>query len=102
MPTTPAVPHSLTATVTAPAPDSVSVHLSWFESAGSVVSGFTLQRATDSSFSTGLTSFTIAGTARSFTNTGLPPDTVYHWRIQSFNAVGTSPFTTPVPTHPSV
>nr|WP_121162584.1 fibronectin type III domain-containing protein [Micromonospora pisi] len=96
VPTTPAVPHSLTATASMSAPDSVSVKVSWFESAGSVVSGFTLQRATDPSFSTGLTSFTIAGTARSFTNTGLAPETVYHWRIQAFNAIGASAFTTPV------
>ncbi|WSN12695.1 fibronectin type III domain-containing protein [Micromonospora sp. NBC_01699] len=100
VPTVPAVPHSLSATASVSAPDSVSVQLSWFESGGSVVSGFTLQRANDPSFSTGLTSFTIAGTARSFTNTGLPRDTVYHWRIQAFNAVGTSAFTGPLAVHP--
>lgn len=100
VPTAPAVPHSLSATIAAAAPDSVSVQLNWFESAGSVVSGFTLQRANDDSFGTGLTSFTIAGTARSFTNTGLAPGTTYHWRIQAFNAVGTSAFTTPLAVQP--
>jgi FtsP/CotA-like multicopper oxidase with cupredoxin domain len=100
IPTAPAVPDNLAATVSTSAPDTVSVRLSWAESAGSVVGGFTLQRATNPSFSTGLSSLTIAATARSFTDTGLARHTVYHWRIQAFNAVGASDFTSPLTVHP--
>ena len=38
--------------------------------------------------------FTVTG--RGFTNTGLARGVTYHYRIRSFNVVGTSPYTGPV------
>jgi FtsP/CotA-like multicopper oxidase with cupredoxin domain len=50
---------------------------------------FTIQRATNLSFTTGLTSFTPAGTARSLTQT-VNRNTVYYYRIRANNNVGDS------------
>ena len=50
---------------------------------------FTIQRATNLDFTTGLTSFTAAGTAR-FLNQNVNRNTVYYYRIRANNNVGDS------------
>ena len=50
---------------------------------------FTIQRANNLSFTTGLTTFTPLGTARSLTQT-LSRNTVYYYRIRANNSVGDS------------
>jgi FtsP/CotA-like multicopper oxidase with cupredoxin domain len=95
-PVTPAVPTDLAVTATAPPTGTATATLTWTESAGSVVGGFTIQRATNSSFTAGLTSFNVGGTARTFVNTGLARNTRYFYRIQAFNGAGTSAFSASV------
>ncbi|GAB3972514.1 hypothetical protein GCM10027615_33800 [Plantactinospora veratri] len=90
-PAVPATPTDLAARL-----DGVSGHgaatvvLTWAVPLTSVVGGFTLHRATSSGFTTGVTTLRVPGSARSFTDTGLARDTVYHYRIQAGNAAGTS------------
>ncbi|MDW5323893.1 multicopper oxidase domain-containing protein [Plantactinospora sp. KLBMP9567] len=91
-PAVPATPTDLAVTLdgVAGGPGGVSVVLSWAVPLTSVVGGFRLHRATDSGFTTGVATLPVPGAARSFTDTGLARDTVYHYRIQAGNAAGTS------------
>jgi hypothetical protein len=50
---------------------------------------FTIQRANNLGFTTGLTTFTPAGTARSLTQT-VNRNTVYYYRIRANNNIGNS------------
>ncbi|MGC5017769.1 hypothetical protein [Micromonospora sp. DT47] len=95
-PPVPRTPTSLAAAVSAPGPDTATVVLSW--AAGTPAgpgAGFVVQRALDPSFSRQPATFTVTG--RAFTNTGLARGVTYHYRIRSFNVVGSSPWTGPLP-----
>ncbi|MGN9803658.1 hypothetical protein [Micromonospora sp. L32] len=95
-PPAPTVPTGVTATPSAPAPDTATVVLNW--AAGTPNgpgAGFTVQRALDPSFTREVATFTVTG--RGFTNTGLARGVTYHYRIRSFNVVGSSLFTGPIP-----
>jgi len=61
--------------------------LTW--TAGGSPANFTIQRANNLDFTTGLTSFTPAGTARSLTQT-VNRNTVYYYRIRANNSLGGS------------
>ncbi|SCL30725.1 hypothetical protein GA0070616_4130 [Micromonospora nigra] len=94
-PPRPNPPSALSVTASAPAPDLATVVLGW--AAGTTAgpgAGFTVQRALDPAFSRDLATFTVTG--RGFTNTGLARGVTYHYRIRSFNVVGTSPYSGPV------
>ncbi|QGN50130.1 hypothetical protein GKC29_27135 [Micromonospora sp. WMMC415] len=94
-PPRPGVPTSVSVTATAPAPDTASVILGWTASTpAGQGAGFTVQRALDAAFTREVATFTVSG--RGFTNTGLVRGVTYHYRIRSFNVVGTSAFSTPV------
>ncbi|MBJ6725979.1 fibronectin type III domain-containing protein [Geomesophilobacter sediminis] len=69
------------------------VALSW-AAAGTNIGGFTIQRATNAGFTAGLTSFNVAATATTFTNTGLPRGVTYYYRIQATNGAGASGWST--------
>ncbi|MGC5029635.1 hypothetical protein [Micromonospora sp. DT229] len=95
-PPTPGVPTSVSVATSTPGPDTAMVVLSW--AAGTPAgqgAGFTVQRALDVAFTRDLATFTVTG--RGFTNTGLARGVTYHYRIRSFNVVGASPFTAPIP-----
>ncbi|MER6596684.1 fibronectin type III domain-containing protein, partial [Micromonospora purpureochromogenes] len=95
-PPAPTAPTGVTATPSAPAPDTATVVLNW--AAGrpnGPGAGFTVQRALDPSFTREVATFTVTG--RGFTNTGLARGVTYHYRIRSFNVVGSSLFTGPIP-----
>ncbi|WP_442933295.1 hypothetical protein [Micromonospora psammae] len=95
-PPAPAVPTGVAAVVSAPAPDTATVVLSWAAgSPGGPGSGVIVQRAVDAAFSRDVATFTVTG--RVFTNTGLARGVTYHYRIRSYNVVGSSPFSGPVP-----
>lgn len=95
-PPRPGTPTAVSATATAPAPDTATVILSWAASTpNGPGSGFVVQRAVDAAFSRELATFTVSG--RGFTNTGLARGVTYHYRIRSFNVVGSSSFTGPIP-----
>ncbi|MER7472965.1 hypothetical protein [Micromonospora sp. NPDC000018] len=95
-PPAPGLPTGVTATATAPGPDTATVILGWSASTPTGPgAGFIVQRALDPAFSREVSTFTVTG--RGFTNTGLARGVTYHYRIRSFNVVGSSPFTGPVP-----
>ena len=54
--------------------------------------GFTVQRATNSSFSQNLKAFTVKANATSFADTSTQSNTRYYYRVQAFNAAGASPW----------
>ncbi|PZF85383.1 hypothetical protein C1I99_29685, partial [Micromonospora deserti] len=95
-PPAPGLPTAVSAVATAPGPDTATVILGWAASTpAGAGAGFIVQRALDAAFTREVASFTVAG--RGFTNTGLARGVTYHYRIRSFNVVGSSPFTAPVP-----
>ena len=95
-PPPPGVPTSVSVTTSAPGPDTATVVLSWAaRTPASQGAGFTVERALDATFTRELATFTVTG--RGFTNTGLARGVTYHYRIRSFNVVGVSPCTAPIP-----
>ncbi len=95
-PPAPGVPTSVSVTTSTPGPDTATVMLNWAASTpASQGAGFTVERALDVAFTRELATFTVTG--RGFTNTGLARGVTYHYRIRSFNVVGASPYTPPLP-----
>ncbi|MFJ6197154.1 hypothetical protein [Micromonospora sp. NPDC092111] len=95
-PPVPGPPTGVAAAVSVPAPDTATVALSWTASTPTGPgAGFVVQRAVDPRFSREVATFTVTG--RGFTNSGLARGVTYHYRIRSFNVVGSSPWTGPVP-----
>jgi hypothetical protein len=97
-------PSSVTALATPPAAPgafktttviTVSAILSWTQATPPPVQSFTIQRATNINFGTGLITYspTLAANARSFTATGLTRNTQYYFRIKATNAGGSSAWT---------
>jgi FtsP/CotA-like multicopper oxidase with cupredoxin domain len=84
--TVPAAPTGLTAT----APPVNNVVLTWTDNANNET-GFRIERATDSTFTTGLTTFT-SNTVdlTTFTDTTIVAGTTYYYRVRSFNNVNFS------------
>ena len=83
-PGTPGTPSLSSATPTA-------VTVSWSapsDNGGAAITSYTVDRATDSGFSSGLTTTTMSGT--SLQVTGLSPGTSYWFRVRATNATGTS------------
>ncbi|MFF5174016.1 hypothetical protein ACFY3U_15420 [Micromonospora sp. NPDC000089] len=91
----PATPTNFQGTAVA-AGATATVNLSWQESAASVVDTFTIQRATNITFTANLTTITVPGTSRAYADTGRARGTSYFYRIQAVNVVGASAFTTPI------
>ncbi|MFC6017291.1 multicopper oxidase domain-containing protein [Plantactinospora solaniradicis] len=93
---TPAVPATPTdlrladASGTTAGSGTAAVTVTWTVAVTSLVTSFTLYRATSPGFSTELATFTLPGGTRSFHDTDLTGDTVYHYRIQAGNAAGSS------------
>ncbi|MEH1169186.1 hypothetical protein V6V47_27770 [Micromonospora sp. CPCC 205539] len=94
-PPAPLAPSGVSANATAPGPDTATVLLGWTASTPTGPgAGFIVQRALDPAFGREVATFTV--TARAFTNTGLARGTTYHYRIRSFNVVGSSAYTGPI------
>ncbi|WP_431933315.1 hypothetical protein [Micromonospora sp. RP3T] len=88
----PAAPTNLAGTAVAAAGGTATVNLTWQESASSVVTSFVLQRATNVAFTANLATFTLGGSARSYSDTGRARSTTYYYRIQAVNSFGSSAF----------
>ncbi len=88
VPTIPAAPSGLARTITrtAAGPDSVAIR--WTDNATNET-GFTLQRATNSAFTTGLVTFSRGANVATFTNT-VPHGATYYYRVQAYNLSGAS------------
>jgi Carbohydrate binding module (family 6)/Fibronectin type III domain len=83
--TVPSAPSGLSAT----AASSSQINLSWTDNSNNET-GFEIDRATNSSFSAGLTSFTVGANVTTYASTGLSASTTYYYRVRSTNAAGDS------------
>jgi hypothetical protein len=90
-PQPPAAPSGLTAT----ANSSSQITVMWSDNSSNET-GFSLERATDSSFTQNLTAQTLAQDTTSNTTTGLNPSTTYYFRIRATNAAGSSGYSNTV------
>ncbi|MFC3505140.1 hypothetical protein ACFOOK_29850 [Micromonospora krabiensis] len=95
----PKAPTGLTAT---PAPGSSTalpaIALAWTGNGGRpAATSHLLQRATDPTFTTGVTSITVAATATRYTDATVTPGVTYHYRIRAENAVSCSSWSNSVP-----
>ena len=85
--TAPAAPANLTATNVT----QTTLTLNWLDNANNET-GFTIQRATDSSFTKNLVTFNVGVDVTSFNDSGLRRNTKYFYRIVAFNVNFTSPW----------
>jgi predicted phage tail protein len=103
--TPPLAPTNLTAAITAGAP--LTVTLAWVDNSA-MESGFTIQRATNTGFTAGLTAFTVAANVTMFANSnaGLLVNTRYFYRVRATNGApsawsNTVTIVTSVPARPT-
>ena len=80
----PVAPSNLVAALLA---SPVRVRLTWTDNSLNET-GFTIQRATDSGFTTGLTTFTVGANVATFTDTSVVANTTYYYRVAANNLVG--------------
>ena len=73
-----------------------AVDLTWADNSANET-GFTIQRATNAAFTTGLKSTTVAADSVSASLTGLSRATTYYVRIRANNAVGSSAWSNATP-----
>ena len=83
--TIPAAPSGLTAT----AFSSSQISLSWTDNSSNET-GFKIDQATNSTFTTGLTTVTVGANTTTYSATGLSMATTYYYRVRATNAVGDS------------
>jgi predicted phage tail protein len=88
-PAVPAAPSGLSAANGANQGTKRSVVLTWTDNSTNET-GFTIQRATNAAFTTGLNTSTVAANATTVTQTGLSKATTYYFRIRANNSVGSS------------
>jgi hypothetical protein len=79
-PTAPAAPTALVASVKS----SSQIDLAWNDNANNET-GYRVQRATNSTFTTGLISSNIAANSKTFSATALTPNTTYFFRVYAVN-----------------
>lgn len=84
----PAAPSNLTATAAIQG-NNARVTLTWTDNADSE-SGFTIQRATNPTFTTGLVSSNVAANVTTFTTGNVARNTAYYFRIWATNVAGAS------------
>jgi hypothetical protein len=90
VPVIPAAPASLTVAAVKANGNNYTATLNWTLATGAPnPASFTIQRANNLDFTTGLTSFTAAGAATTLTQT-VTRNTVYYYRIRANNSVGGS------------
>ena len=88
VPTIAAAPSGLSRTITRTTAGPDTVALRWTDNATNET-GFTLQRATNAAFTTGLATFRLGANVRTFTNS-VPHGATYYYRVQAFNLGGAS------------
>jgi FtsP/CotA-like multicopper oxidase with cupredoxin domain len=101
----PAAPSNLIASASAKSVNPLNVTLTWANNATVPAATFiTIQRATDSNFTAGVTNFTAGPTATSYTNTPVAQNITYYYRVRAENSAGYSPWsniTGPLPAAPT-
>ena len=90
--TVPPAPSGLTATVTGPVSGPpAGVALNWTDpTSGAPVTQIVVRRATNAGFTTGLTSFTLAAAATTYTDTTAAEGTTYYYQVQAGNEASSS------------
>src|SRR5262249_55400581 len=83
--TAPAAPTNLAAT----AASTTQVNLTWADNSANET-GFTVDRATDNSFTVGLTTANLGANTTAYSATGLAAATTYFFRVRATNASGAS------------
>jgi hypothetical protein len=81
----PAVPSAVSARATGP----TSLQVNWYDTSATET-GFTVERATNTSFTSGLSSQNVGANVTSATFTGLSANTTYYVRVRSSNGAGNS------------
>jgi len=94
--TVPGAPSALSAS----AESATRVNLSWTDNSNNE-SGFHVQRAADSGFSTGLVTFSVAANVTTYSDTTVAAGTTYYYRVTAYNSAGDSAATTASVTTPS-
>ena len=88
--TVPAAPSTLAAT--RPSTSTRQINLTWTDNSGNE-SGFKIERATNSTFTTNLVQVaTTAANVISYSNSGLAANTRYYYRVRATNAAGNSAY----------
>lgn len=72
-----------------------SIELAWNDNSNNET-GFIIQRATNSSFTSGLRTFTVGANIKTFNDTGLSSFTRYYYRVRAFNSQGNSAYSNTV------
>lgn len=80
--------------------DRTTIDLTWSDKTNNeaATEGYELQRATNQSFSTGLSTITLAGNQTSYRNTGLAANTKYFYRVRAKNGGNVSDYSNVVTT----
>ena len=101
--TTAGVAPSLPRNFSASASSSSAISLGWSAPSTGTPASFTytLQRATSSSFLTGLTTLLSRSSSSSYSNTGLSSSTTYYYRVRAHNLSGSSSYTSTSATTPA-
>jgi hypothetical protein len=68
------------------------IDLAWADNSNNET-GFYLERSTSSTFSTAVTKFTLGANTKSYRDSSVAVGTTYYYRVQSYNANGTSAYT---------
>ena len=76
------------------------VTLTWTNVAGET--GYTVQRATNATFTAGLVTINLGANATSYTTDNVPRNTTFYFRVRAFNAVSPSAWSTVRSVHDSV
>jgi FtsP/CotA-like multicopper oxidase with cupredoxin domain len=90
LPPPPAAPTALTAAVLTLNPPVIA--LAWTDNSNNET-GFTIQRATNSTFTAGLTIFTVGANVTTYNDTAIAPYIRYYYQVRAFNLGGNSAFT---------
>lgn len=83
----PAAPTALSAALSAQAP--LTVGLTWTDNANNET-GFTIQRATNAAFTSGLTTFPVGANVTAYTDTTALANRTYYFRVRATNVAGSS------------
>jgi len=84
--------------LSATAASQTQIDLSWTDNSSNET-GFYIDRATDSTFTTGLATSSVGANATTYSATGLASNTTYYFRVRAYNATDTSSNTATVSTN---
>jgi predicted phage tail protein len=87
LPATPAAPSNLSATAVSKS----QINLAWTDNANNET-GFEVDRASNSSFTSGLVTADVGANVTSYKATGLAGGKTYYFRVRAFNSSGNSSF----------